>query len=161
MPMWARYLWTLPNTLLGLVLGLLTFQLPRLAPGGVVVFDGAPRGLTWLMPRLHRVAVTVGFVILAAEPVTGPLELHERHHVRQFAAWGPLLMPAYVVLAARFGYRRHPMEIAARRAAGEPDAPDAPLGIRRRAGWRRVGASRATPGRSRGGSSTRAARRCP
>ena len=119
-PPWLGYLWTMPNTLLGLVLGVITFQRPRLAFGGVLVFDRAPRGLTWLMPRLHRVAMTVGFVILAAEPVTGRLELHERHHVGQFAAWGPFLVPAYFLLAARFGYRRHPMEIAARRAAGEP-----------------------------------------
>jgi hypothetical protein len=60
-----------------------------------------------------------GFVILAAEPVTGRLEVHERHHVKQFAAWGPLFIPAYVLLAAGYGYRRHPMEVAARRAAGE------------------------------------------
>ena len=119
MPLWVGYLWTLPNTLVGLVLGIFTFQLPRLALGGVLVFDRAPRGLTWLMPRLHRVAVTVGFVILAAEPVTGRLAVHERHHVGQFAAWGPLFLPVYVVLAARFGYRRHPMEVAARRAAGD------------------------------------------
>jgi hypothetical protein len=37
-------------------------------------------------------------------------------------AWGPLFIPAYLVLAVPFGYRRHPFERAARRAAGEPDA---------------------------------------
>lgn len=121
MPTWLGYLWTLPNTAIGLLLGVFTFQLPRLAPGGVVVFDRAPRGITCLMPRLHRVAMTVGFVILAARPVTGRLELHEREHVRQFAAWGLLFLPVYFLLAVPFGYRRHPMEIAARRAAGEPE----------------------------------------
>ena len=121
MPVWLGYLWTLPNTLLGLVLGLLTFQLPRRSSGGLLVFDRAPRGLTWLMPRLHRTAVTVGFVILAATPITGRLETHERHHVRQYSAWGPLFLPVYLLLAAGFGYRRHPMEVAARRAAGEPE----------------------------------------
>jgi hypothetical protein len=121
-PPWLGYLWTLPNTLLGVVFGVFTLQPPRLSSGGVLVFDRVPRGLTWVMPRLHRVAVTVGFVILAAEPVTGRLEVHERHHVKQFAAWGPLFIPAYVLLAAGYGYRRHPMEVAARRAAGEPEA---------------------------------------
>jgi hypothetical protein len=115
----AGYLWTVPNTLLGLVLGALTFQLPRVASGGVLVFDRTPRGLTALMPRLHRVAVTVGFVIISAQPVAGRLDAHERHHVRQFAVWGPLFQPVYFLQAARFGYRRHPMEVAARRAAGE------------------------------------------
>ena len=120
MPLWLGYVWTLPNTLIGVVLGACTFQLPRLAPGAVLIFDRTPRGLTWLMPRLHRVAVTVGFVILSARPVAGRLEVHERHHVRQFAAWGPLFLVAYFVLAVPYGYRRHPREVAARRAAGEP-----------------------------------------
>jgi hypothetical protein len=42
------------------VLGVFTFQRPRRSSGAVLVFDRAPRGLTWLMPRLHRVAITVG-----------------------------------------------------------------------------------------------------
>jgi hypothetical protein len=114
-------LWTSPNTLLGLVLGVLTFQRPRLAPGGVIIFDRVPRGVTWLLPRLHRTAVTVGSVIIAARPVTGSLEAHERHHVLQFRTWGPFFVPAYLLLSIRYGYRRHPMEVAARRAAGEPE----------------------------------------
>ena len=118
--MWPGYLWTLPNTAVGLVLGACTLQLPRLAPGWVLVFDRTPRGLTWLLPRLHRTAITIGFVILSARPVTGTLEWHERHHVRQFAAWGPLFIPVYLVVGVIRGYRRHPMEVAARRAAGEP-----------------------------------------
>jgi hypothetical protein len=55
-------------------------------------------------------------------PLDGPLLTHERHHVRQYMVWGPLFIPAYLVLAVPFGYRRHPFERAARRAAGEPDA---------------------------------------
>ena len=38
MPIWLGFLWTAPNTLLGLLLGLLTFQVPRLAHG-LVLFD--------------------------------------------------------------------------------------------------------------------------
>jgi len=34
-------------------------------------------------------------------------------------AWGPFFIPVYLLLAIPFGYRRHPMERAARRAAGE------------------------------------------
>ncbi|HEX9122110.1 MAG TPA: hypothetical protein VF984_01935 [Actinomycetota bacterium] len=114
------FAWTLPNTLLGLVLGLFTFQWPRVE-AGTMIFDRTPRGLTWLLPKMHRGAMTVGFVILSSEPVRGSLLVHERHHVGQYMAWGPLFLPAYFALAVPYGYRRHPFERAARRAAGEPD----------------------------------------
>jgi hypothetical protein len=114
------FVWTLPNTLLGLVLGALTFQRPHLRDGAVV-FDRGPRGVTWILQRVDRTAMTVGFVIVSAVPVEGSLLVHERHHIRQYMVWGPLFIPAYAVLAIGFGYRRHPMERAARRVAGEPD----------------------------------------
>lgn len=113
---WLGFVWTLPNTLLGLVFGALTFQRPRLA-GGALIFDRSPRGITALMPRMNRAAMTIGFVILAARPVTGTLLAHERHHIRQYCAWGPLFIPVYLVLAIPFGYARHPMELRAQRAA--------------------------------------------
>lgn len=119
MPTWLGFIWTLPNTAIGVVLGLFTLQVPRLADGALV-FDRGPRGLTWMMWRLHRTAMTVGFVILSAEPVEGTLLAHERHHIGQFMRWGPLFIPVYFLLAARYGYTNHPMERAARRAAGEP-----------------------------------------
>jgi len=113
------FVWTLPNTLLGLALGALTFQRPRIH-GGTIVFD-RPRGVTALLKPMRRSAMTMGFVILAAVPVEGRLLLHERHHIRQYIAWGPLFVPVYLALGIPFGYRRHPMERAARRAAGEED----------------------------------------
>jgi hypothetical protein len=119
-PTWLGFVWTLPNTVLGLVAGALTFQAPRRV-GATLVFDGAPRGLTWLLPKMHRSAMTVGFVIVSARPLDGTLLAHELHHVRQYAAWGPLFIPAYLVLGVFYGYRRHPMERRARAAAGEPD----------------------------------------
>ncbi len=112
------FVWSLPNTLLGLALGALTFQTPRIL-GGAIVFDRTERGLTWLLARMHRSAMTVGFVILSARPLEGRLLEHERHHVRQSMVWGPLFVPVYLGLAIPFGYRRHPMERAARRASGE------------------------------------------
>jgi len=118
MPVWLGFVWTLPNTILGLALGLLTFQRPRLAHGAVI-FDRSPRGLTALMPLVHRVAMTVGFVIVSAAPVEGVLLAHERHHIRQYREWGPLFIPVYLLLAIPFGYRRHPMELSAQRASGE------------------------------------------
>jgi hypothetical protein len=118
MPTWLGFIWTLPNTLLGLVAGLLTFQRPRLTDGALI-FDRTPRGLTALMPRANRAAMTIGFVIVSARPMTGSLLVHERHHIRQYCAWGPFFIPAYLVLAILYGYRRHPMELRAQRAAGE------------------------------------------
>lgn len=121
MPTWLGFIWTLPNTLLGLVVGLLTFQRPRLAEGALI-FDRTPRGVTALMPRANRAAMTIGFVIVSARPVTGTLLAHERHHIRQYCAWGPLFIPVYLVLSIPYGYRRHPMELRAQRAAGERPA---------------------------------------
>ena len=118
MPTWLGFLWTSPNTALGVVAGALTLQTPRLAHG-LLLFDRGPRGLTAVMRRLHREAMTVGFVVVSASPVEGALLAHERHHVRQYCALGPFTIPAYLGLALLFGYRRHPMEVAARRAAGE------------------------------------------
>ena len=118
-PTWLGFVWTLPNTLLGLVVGLLTFQLPRLTDGALI-FDRTPRGVTALMPRANRAAMTIGFVIVSARPVTGTLLEHERHHIRQYCAWGPLFIPVYVCCSrSRTGTARHPMELRAQRAAGE------------------------------------------
>jgi hypothetical protein len=114
------FVWTVPNTVLGLVLGALTFQLPR-AHGGALVFDRTPRGLTSLLRAMGRTAMTVGFVIVAAVPVEGTLLAHERYHIRQYSRWGPFFIPVYLILAIPYGYRRHPMERAARRAAGDLD----------------------------------------
>lgn len=120
MPTWLGFAWTLPNTLLGLVAGLLTFQSPHVE-GGALVFDRAPRGLTWLMLRLNRTAMTIGYVVVSGRPLTPVLLAHEQHHIRQYRVWGPLFIPVYLLLALRYGYRRHPFEVAARRAAGEEE----------------------------------------
>jgi hypothetical protein len=114
------FAWTVPNTILGLLLGALTFQLPR-QHGGAIVFDQGPRGLTRAMRAANRSAMTIGFVIVSGVPVEGRLLDHERAHIRQYMAWGPLFIPVYLLLAVPYGYRRHPMERGARRRAGEPD----------------------------------------
>ena len=123
MPVWLGFVWTLPNTLIGMLLGLFTFQTPRLR-AGLVLFDRYPRGLTRLMPRLGRSAMTIGFVVLSSRPLEGRMLAHERHHVHQYMAWGPLFIPVYFALAIPFGYRRHPMERAAIRAEADASGPD-------------------------------------
>src|SRR3990172_436921 len=67
--------------------------------------------------------MTVGFVIVSSVPVEGRLLTHERHHVRQSMVWGPLFVPAHLLLAIPYGSRRHPMEVGARRASGEETGP--------------------------------------
>ena len=118
MPTWLGFIWTFPNTVVGAVLGLLTFQRPRVAHG-LLLFDRGPRGLTTVLRRANRSAMTVGFVVVSSVPVEGALLAHERWHVRQYCAWGPLFIPVYLLLAIRYGYRRHPMERSAERAAAQ------------------------------------------
>ena len=42
-PIWLGFVWTLPNTLLGVILGVFNFQAPRLRHG-LLLFDRYPRG---------------------------------------------------------------------------------------------------------------------
>ena len=106
------FVWTLPNTVIGVVAGLLTFQPPRIAHG-LLLFDRRPRGLTVFLRAIDREAMTLGYVVVSASPVEGTLLAHERAHVAQYRRWGPLFIPVYLGLAAVYGYRRHPMERAA------------------------------------------------
>lgn len=122
------YAWTSPNTLLGLVLGVLAFQAPR-ATSGILVFDGPVRGSLWVIRLFRRTAITFGHVVLANRPVEGPLFAHERHHVRQYERLGPLYLPVYLIIYLFTGYRRHPFEVSATRAElGAP--PVGPVGGR-------------------------------
>ncbi len=118
------YAWASPNTLLGLVLGALSFQRPRLA-AGIVIFDGPVRGSLWAIRLFRRSAITLGHVVLGNRPVEGRLLVHELHHVRQYERLGPLYLPVYLAIYAFTGYRRHPFEVAATRAelAAAPLAP--------------------------------------
>jgi hypothetical protein len=110
-----RYLWALPNTLIGLVLGFASFRLPRL-DAGLLVFEGSPRGFLWILSRMSRQAVTFGHVVLSAGPLQGAIRRHELAHVRQYELLGPVFLLVYVALWLVRGYRRHPLELAALRA---------------------------------------------
>ena len=120
-PLW-RYLWVLPNTVLGVLLGLLSFRLPR-ADGGILLFEGSPRGFLWVLSRMRRQAVTFGHVVLSAAPLRGALLRHELAHVGQYERLGPAFIPVYVGLWLLRGYHRHPLELAASRAAREEGKP--------------------------------------
>jgi hypothetical protein len=107
-----RYAWALPNTLLGLLLGVLSFRLPRVEEG-ILLFEGPPRGFLWILSRMRRAAVTFGHVILTAVPLDGAIRRHELAHVRQYERLGPAFLPVYLGLWLVRGYRRHPLELAA------------------------------------------------
>jgi hypothetical protein len=109
------YVWALPNTLLGLVLGLLSFQRPRL-DGEVIVFDRARRGFLWAFGRRGWRAITLGHVVLATRRLEGSLRKHELTHVRQQARLGPLFLPSYLALHVFTGYEKNPFETAATRS---------------------------------------------
>lgn len=121
----VRYAWALPNTLLGLVLGLLSFRLPRVDED-IVVFVGRPLGFLWIIARMRRQAVTFGHVVLSTAPLDGPLRRHELAHVGQYERYGPAYIPVYLALWLARGYRRHPFELAASRAEREGVRPAEP-----------------------------------
>ncbi|QDU55852.1 hypothetical protein [Aeoliella mucimassa] len=91
-----RLIWAGPNSLLGLVAGLLTLisggrvQIRR----GVLEFHG---GFSqWLLDRWQVFGLTLGHTILGTTPTALDLVRdHEHVHVRQYERWGPLFLPAY------------------------------------------------------------------
>ncbi len=111
-------LWTVSNTLLGWAAGL----------GGVYRWraDGQVCEVTggWLIRLLNRRgladAITLGDVILYADAAMPPvLREHEMVHVRQYRAWGPLFIPAYLIetlyqqIVTGDGYRQNRFEVSA------------------------------------------------
>jgi hypothetical protein len=124
----GAWLWAGPWTLVGLLLAL-----PACAAGarlrrvdGVLEVCGGRLG-----ERAARgvgpygvTAVTLGHVVLGCDAATlDRLRAHERVHVRQYEAWGPLFVPAYLLdsawqwLRGRHPYRDNRFERAARAGA--------------------------------------------
>lgn len=128
-----RYVWPLPNTLLGGLLG----GLGCLGGGRVQIVAGVlevhGRWLECILQRATPLpggvaAITFGHVILGRDALTlARVRSHERVHVAQYERWGPLFLPAYLAASAwawaRRGdaYRDNPFEREARRLSGELD----------------------------------------
>lgn len=98
-----RYVWALPNTLLGCLVGPLV-----LASGGrITLIDGVIEMhggvLSWLLRRCVPLpggvaALTLGHVVVARDEMALRLTRgHERVHVRQYERWGPAFIPAYLL----------------------------------------------------------------
>ncbi|MBL8328813.1 MAG: signal peptide prediction [Rubrivivax sp.] len=96
-----RHLWPLPWTLLGLLLGLIGWALGgrwRVRAGTLECVGGR---LGRLAARSPFAALTLGHVILAVSAAEADrLGAHERSHVRQYEAWGPFFVPAYLLAGA-------------------------------------------------------------
>lgn len=100
-----RYIWTSPNSLIGLLF------LPSVVftDGGVQIVDGVLElhgsFISWVLRHCVLLpggasAITFGHVVLGRDPeALSVTRVHERVHVRQYERWGPAFIPAYLVAA--------------------------------------------------------------
>lgn len=111
--------WAAPSTLVGAALGATTGgSWRRDNTHGCWVVEGGLRGAGRLQQALGFGANALGHVVLSTYPDTSPALLaHEAVHVRQQERLGVLQVPLYLLLMARWGYRDHPLERAARLGA--------------------------------------------
>jgi hypothetical protein len=98
----AGYAWAAPYTACGLVVGVLVVLFGGTArrEQGVLEIGGGLLGkaLSRLPPRLGFGAITLGHVVLGLDhEMLATLRAHEQVHVRQYARWGPLFVPAYLL----------------------------------------------------------------
>jgi hypothetical protein len=102
------YLWTLPNT----AIGLLFVPVVALTRGGLRVVDGVLEihgpPVAWMLRHCVLLpggasAMTIGHVVLGRDRhALAATRVHERVHVRQYERWGPAFIPAYL-LASLWG----------------------------------------------------------
>ncbi|MFQ5861198.1 MAG: hypothetical protein ACE5IG_06585 [Dehalococcoidia bacterium] len=127
------FLWSLPNTLLGLLLALLSLARPQLIEAcpersrGRMLLCTGDRGLAHLLlARRSFSALTLGRVVTAVGPLSHETWVHEVEHARQAELWGIFLLPAYLAYHLLYGYKRNPFEVAAVRVAESfrADHPD-------------------------------------
>lgn len=101
----ASYAWAGPNSLLGLIAGLLLLCFGGRVQWirGAIEFSG---GLIGSLFKSRIVAcrfraITLGHVILGTdEAALSAAREHEQVHVRQYERWGPFFLPAYVISSA-------------------------------------------------------------
>jgi hypothetical protein len=105
-----RYLWALPNTLVGL----LFLPVAVCRGSGVRIVDGVIEIHGPIVAAMLRrlpisggaAAITFGHVVVGRTQRTLDLtRTHERIHVRQCERWGPAFIPAYLLASAWAGLR--------------------------------------------------------
>ncbi|HNY49657.1 MAG TPA: hypothetical protein PLV50_02070 [Smithella sp.] len=126
-----RYIWALPNTLLGLLFVPLAF----FANGGIHVVDGVLELHSSLISLILKKcmpvrggvsAMTLGHVVLGQNRESLSINrLHERAHVKQYEILGPIFLPVYLVaslwafIKGRGAYRGNYLERKAREHSHE------------------------------------------
>jgi hypothetical protein len=114
-----------PLTVVGLLMAAAAGRRPRWSAAHrcwVVEGVGGPSGFA--LRTVGAEANAIGQVVLSRSTASSPALLaHEAVHVRQAERLGPLLFPLYLWLGARYGYRAHPLEMAARLGARAATAP--------------------------------------
>jgi hypothetical protein len=123
----AGYAWAAPYTAFGLALGVLVV----LSGGkvrrqqGTLEIGGGALGKALSRLPLGFCAITLGHVVLGLDHDTlAIVRAHEQVHVRQYARWGPLFIPAYLLsslwqaLRGRRPYRDNHFEREAYAQAG-------------------------------------------
>jgi hypothetical protein len=121
--------WAAPLTSIGFLMALAAGRRPRWSDEHrcwVVEGVRGPSGVA--LRTVGADANAIGQVVLSRSTISSrALLAHEAVHVRQAERLGPLLFPAYLWLAARYGYRDHPLEraarLGARRAVTPPPRP--------------------------------------
>ncbi len=109
----VTFLWSFPNTALGMVLGFGSAAWPERFAGAINFrMRGGPALV--VCRRLGISAFTLGDCVLYAVEPTPALKVHEGRHVRQYRILGPLFLPVYFALMAVYGYWNHPLERDAR-----------------------------------------------
>ena len=86
--------WTLPNTLLGVLLGFLSFTWPWWDERRALIFE-SDQGFRKLHSRKGYAAITFGNAIITTPNASERLMRHEFTHVRQYESWGPFFALAY------------------------------------------------------------------
>ncbi len=120
----VRVLWAGPNSLIGLVvgvIGLTTSGNVQVRRGVVEFWGGFSSYFIWRLPRGHSTAaMTLGHTILGRNlAALDSARDHEHVHVKQYERWGPFFIPAYLGSSAwmwlrgRDAYRDNPFEAEA------------------------------------------------
>jgi hypothetical protein len=116
---WVSRAWASPLTLVGLLLALSSGVRPTWSrEHRCWIAEGVTGPSALALRTVGAHANAIGHVVLCQLPTAPPrLLAHELVHVRQAERFGPLLFPLYLWLSARYGYRDHPLERAARLGA--------------------------------------------
>jgi len=155
----VRYLWAAPTTAIGILIALAGFWRAKVhVVDGVLEAHGPT--LAWILTNLTflpggAAALTLGHLVIGRDHESlESTRAHERVHVRQCEAWGPLFVPAYfaasltAIARGRSAYSDNCFEVE---AFGIERTPSASNQGRRRArgqvisiGRRRAGAQTET-----------------